>query len=45
MHNYISRRYNQNYKIFKSTPTCFGLQKIHHQRAVCSKGKGKSVPL
>ena len=31
MHKYIIRRYNWNYKIFKSAPTCFGPQRIHHQ--------------
>jgi len=31
---YIICRYNQNYKIFKSAPTCFGSQRIHHQRAL-----------
>ena len=30
------RRYNQNYKIFKSAPTCFGSQRIHHQGAFYS---------
>jgi len=31
---YIIFRYNQNYKIFKSAPTCFGSQRIHHQGAM-----------
>ena len=33
---YIICRYNENYKIFKSTPTCFGSQRIHHQGALYS---------
>ena len=45
MHNYITRRYNEKYKILKSTPKCFGLLKIHHQGALYFKGKGKSVLL
>ena len=36
MHNYIISRYNQNNKICKSTPTCFGLQRIHHQGTLYS---------
>jgi len=27
---YIICTYNENYKIFKSAPTCFGSQRIHH---------------
>jgi hypothetical protein len=33
---YIICRYNENYKIFKSAPTCFGSQSIHHQGALYS---------
>jgi len=33
---YIICRYNLNYKIFKSAPTCFGSQRIHHQGALYS---------
>ena len=33
---YIIRIKNQNYKIFKSTPTLFGSQRIHHQGALYS---------
>ena len=33
---YIIYRYNQNCKIFKSAPTCFGSQRIHHQGALDS---------
>jgi len=36
MHKYIIRRYNWNYKIFKSAPACFGSQRIHHQGALYS---------
>jgi len=31
MHKYIIRIHNKNYKIFKSAPTYFGSQRIHHQ--------------
>jgi len=33
---YIICRYNWNYKIFKSAPTCFGSQRIHHQGTLYS---------
>ena len=33
---YTISRYNWNYKIFKSAPTCFGSQRIHHQGALYS---------
>jgi len=33
---YITCRYNYNYKIFKSAPTCFGSQRIHQQGALYS---------
>ena len=36
MHKYVIRRYNTNYKIFKSAPTYFGSQRIHHQGALYS---------
>jgi len=36
MHNYIRRRKIWNYRIFKSAPTCFGSQRIHHQGALYS---------
>jgi len=39
MHKYTIRRYNQNYKIFKSAPTYFGSQRIYHQGALYSKVK------
>jgi len=36
MHKYIICRYDWNYKIFESAPTCFGSQRIHHQGALYS---------
>ena len=33
---YIICRYNSNYKIFKSAPTCFRSQMFHHQGALYS---------
>jgi hypothetical protein len=37
LHKYIIRRYNYNYyKIFKTAPTCFGSQGIHHRGTLYS---------
>ena len=36
MPQYILCRYNYNYKTFRSAPTCFGSQRIHHQGALYS---------
>ena len=33
---YMVCRYNENYKIFESAPTCFGSQRICHQGALYS---------